>query len=206
MQIGFVRFATTAMFVQGFYYGGNLVHSGDSTPGNVVTTFWSALMATKAFEDILPHIIVLEKGRGAAIALRAVLSRVGKCKKLPEWPGGFNPKFVDGDIEVRNISFAYPSRPEHLVLQESTIFFPAGETTFIVGKSGSRKSTLNNLLMRFYPPASGQIFIDGQTLDQLSMVWLRNNITLVQQQSILFNETIFKNIAFGAQDHTRVTV
>jgi ATP-binding cassette subfamily B (MDR/TAP) protein 1 len=206
MQIGFVRFATTAMFVQGFYYGGRLVHSGDSTPGNVVTTFWSALMATKAFEDILPHIIVLEKGRGAAIALRAVLSRVGKGKKLSEGPGGFNPKFVDGDIEVRNISFAYPSRPTHLVLQESTFFFPAGETTFIVGKSGSGKSTLNNLLMRFYPPASGQIFIDGQALNQLSMAWLRNNITLVQQQSILFNETIFKNIAFGAQDHTRVTV
>lgn len=205
-QIGFVRFATTAMFVQGFYYGGHLVHSGDATPGKVVTTFWSALMATKAFEDILPHVIVLEKGRGAAIALRAVLSRVGEGARISEGLGGSNPKFVDGDIEVRNISFAYPSRPEHLVLQESTFFFPAGETTFIVGKSGSGKSTLNNLLMRFYPPASGQISIDGQPLDQLSMAWLRNNITLVQQQSILFNETIFTNIAFGAQDHTRVTV
>ena len=206
MQIGFVRFATTAMFVQGFYYGGHLVHSGEATPGKVVTTFWSALMATKAFEDILPHIIVLEKGRGAAIALRVVLSRVGKGIRISEGLGGFNPKFVDGDIEVRNVSFAYPSRPTHLVLRESTFFFPAGETTFIVGKSGSGKSTLNNLLMRFYPPSSGQIFIDGQPLDQLSMAWLRNNITLVQQQSILFNETILKNIAFGAQDHTRVTV
>jgi ATP-binding cassette subfamily B (MDR/TAP) protein 1 len=206
MQIGFVRFATTAMFVQGFYYGGHLVHSGNSTPGKVVTTFWSALMATKAFEDILPHIIVLEKGRAAAIALRAILSRVGRGTRTTEGLGGFNPKFVDGDIEVRNVSFAYPSRPTHLVLRESTFFFPAGETTFIVGKSGSGKSTLNNLLMRFYPPSSGQIFIDGQPLDQLSMAWLRNNITLVQQQSILFNETILKNIAFGAQDHTRVTV
>ena len=206
MQIGFVRFATTAMFVQGFYYGGHLVHAGQSTPGKVITTFWSALMATKAFEDILPHAIILQKGRGAAIALRALLSRVGNGARELQVLGVSTPMFVDGDIEVRKVSFAYPSRPDHLVLQESTIFFPAGETTVIVGKSGSGKSTLNNLLMRFYPPTSREIFIDGKSVDQLSMAWIRNNTTLVQQQSILFNVTIFTNIAFGAKDHTRVTL
>lgn len=205
MQIGFVRFATTAMFVQGFYYGGHLIHAGDSTVAHVVTTFWSALTATKAFEDILPHVIVLEKGRATATALRAVLSQVGEGARLSCALTGSTPKFVDGDIEVRNVSFAYPSRPDHLVLQESTFFFPAGETTFVVGKSGSGKSTLNKLLMRFYPPTSGQIFIDGHPIEQLSMAWLRNNITLVQQQSVLFNETIFTNIAFGAQGRMRVT-
>ena len=206
MQIGFVRFTTTAMTVQGFYFGGHLVHTGGSTPGKVVTTFWSALMAMKAFEDILPHVIVLETGCGAATALRTVISQVGKGKRVPQVLGGLVPKFVDGDIEVRNVSFAYPSRPYHLVLRESTFFFPAGETTFIVDKSGSGKSTLNNLLMRFYPPVSGQIFIDGHSINQLSMAWLRNNITLVQQQSILFIETIFTNIDFGAQDRSCVTV
>lgn len=90
-----------------------------------MTTFWSALMATKAFEDILPRIIVLEKGRGAAVALRAVLSRIGKGTRLSGGLGASNPTFVDGDIEVRNISFAYPSRLAYLVLQESTFFFPS---------------------------------------------------------------------------------
>ena len=74
----------------------------------------------------------------------------------------------------------------------------------MVGKSGSGKSTLGNLLMRFYAPASGEITIDGEPIQVLDINWLRNNITLVQQQSVLFNESIFKNVAFGRIDHGKV--
>lgn len=102
------------------------------------------------------------------------------------------------------VSFAYPSRPDHLVLKNASFFFPAGETTFVIGKSGSGKSTLGNLLLQFYPPASGEITIDGESLQVLDSNWLRNNITLVQQSSVLFNETIFTNIAFGRRDHELV--
>lgn len=102
------------------------------------------------------------------------------------------------------MSFAYPVRPDQNVLDSATFFFPAGETTFVIGKSGSGKSTLGNLLMQFYAPRSGDISIDGNSLSTLDLNWLRNNITLVQQQSVLFNETIFKNIAFGRKDHGRV--
>lgn len=90
------------------------------------------------------------------------------------------------------------------MLKNATFFFPAGETTFIVGRSGSGKSTLGNLLMQFYTPKAGDISIDSNSLPTLDIHWLRNNITLVQQQSVLFNETIFKNIAFGRRDHGRV--
>lgn len=104
------------------------------------------------------------------------------------------------------VSFAYPSRPEQLTLNNTSFFFPAGETTFIIGRSGSGKSTLGNLLMQFYPPASGDILFDGESIQVLDTNWLRNNVTLVQQASVLFNETIFKNIAFGQQDYGRVTI
>ena len=89
-------------------------------------------------------------------------------------------------------------------MKESTFFFPAGETTFVVGQSGSGKSTLGNILMRFYKPSSGDVYIDGTSINDLDIGWLRNNVTLVQQKSILFNETIFRNIAFGCQDYLRV--
>ena len=102
------------------------------------------------------------------------------------------------------LSFAYPSRPDQLALNNASFFFPAGETSFVIGRSGSGKSTLGNLLMRFYAPGSGEISIDGESIQILDTNWLRNNITLVQQQSVLFNETIFKNIAFGRRDHGRV--
>jgi ATP-binding cassette subfamily B (MDR/TAP) protein 1 len=108
--------------------------------------------------------------------------------------------------DPNEVSFGYPSWPNQVVLHESTFFFPAGETTFVVGKSGSGKSTLGNLLMRFYQPTTGQVFIDGTKIRDLDTNWLRNNITLIQQSSILFNETIMRNIAFGQQDFQSVTI
>lgn len=95
------------------------------------------------------------------------------------------------------MSFAYATQPERPVLKSANFFFPAGETTFIVGKSGSGKSTLGQLLMRFYLPSSGKITIDGQPIETLSINWIRNNMTLLEQKSILFNESILSNIAFG---------
>ena len=106
--------------------------------------------------------------------------------------------------EYVKVSFRYPSRPGDLAMDHANFFLPSGETTFIVGKSGSGKSTLGNLLMRYYPTMSGDVLIDGNSIQTLDINWLRNNVTLVQQQSVLFNETIFKNIAFGRRDHDKV--
>jgi ATP-binding cassette subfamily B (MDR/TAP) protein 1 len=90
-------------------------------------------------------------------------------------------------------------------LDHVNFFFSAGETTFIVGRSGSGKSTIGNLLMLYYEAEGGEITVDGSPLQTLDINWLRNNITLVQQQSVLFNETLFRNIAFGrSRDHQQV--
>lgn len=103
MQIGFVRVMTLAMFVQGFWYGSHLVSSGKQSAGNVLTTFWSCLIATQSLEQILPQMIVLEKGRAAGAALLAVLKQVDKGTKVNKMMGRMTPTFCEGDIEVRNV-------------------------------------------------------------------------------------------------------
>ena len=97
------------------------------------------------------------------------------------------------------MTFSYPSRPHQLALDAISLVFPAGETTFIVGSSGSGKSTLTNLLFGLYGVTSGSLLVDGLPLTNLDIDWLRKNITIVQQQSDLFNESMVKNVAFGYQ-------
>ena len=178
-------------------------------------------MAVQAFQGILPQMLILAKAQAAASSLRTVLETVRRGRRFSRKAGLLSPHCCDGDIVVRDVSivgllcvhfltqtqvsFSYPARPDHLVLYPSTLSFRAGETTFVVGRSGSGKSTVGSLLVKFYQPTTGSILIDGNYLDDLSTSWLRNNITLVQQQSVLFNETIFKNIAFGHQYHETVT-
>jgi ATP-binding cassette subfamily B (MDR/TAP) protein 1 len=84
-------------------------------------------------------------------------------------------------------------------LNPSTFFFPAGDTTFVIGKSGSGKSTLGQLIMRFYSPTVGEILIDGHKIESLEICWLRNNVTLLEQKSVLFNDSVLQNIKFGCQ-------
>jgi ATP-binding cassette, subfamily B (MDR/TAP), member 1 len=103
------------------------------------------------------------------------------------------------------VSFSYPSNPTQLALDSATFLFPAGQTTFVVGRSGSGKSTLGNLLVKLYAPTRGTIFIDGCPTQTLDLDWIRVNVSLVQQQSVLFNESIFLNIAFGRPDYKMVT-
>ncbi|KAL8938824.1 MAG: hypothetical protein Q9216_003684 [Gyalolechia sp. 2 TL-2023] len=203
LQIGFTRFVTQSMFVQGFWYGSHLVIKGKKDPGQILTAFWSCLMALQAVEQILPQMIVLEKGRAAGATLAAILTQMVRRRRVI-MTGSLKPMFCEGDIEVRDVSFCYPSRPDQLVLKNASFFFPAGEISFVIGKSGSGKSTLGNLLMRFYEPASGEVLIDGNAVQTLDIGWLRNNVTLVQQRNFLFNETIFKNIAFGRRDWDQV--
>ncbi|KAK7713522.1 ATP-dependent permease [Diaporthe eres] len=94
--------------------------------------------------------------------------------------------------------------PTKIVLSRSSFSFSPG-LTFLVGRSGSGKSTITNLLLKFYEPLTGTILIDGQSIRTLDDKWLRENVTLIQQSSILFNDTFFMNVAFGSRDPFRVT-
>ncbi|KAF2105495.1 P-loop containing nucleoside triphosphate hydrolase protein [Lophiotrema nucula] len=200
IQIGFMQFITFGIFVQGFWYGNYLVTHGKSNAGSVATTFWGALMAVQGITGFLPQLIVVQKGGVAGARLQILMRQISKSDDLSDILHGKRPGKCSGDVEFKQVLFAYPTRPDQLALRKSSLFFPAGETTFVIGRSGSGKSTLGQLLVRFYEPTAGEITVDGHPLQKLDVQWLRENVTLVEQHSVLFNDTIRRNIAFAKQD------
>jgi len=215
LQFGIMKFATVGLFVQGFWFGLLLVNRG-MDPGRIYTTYYVCLIAMQSIEIVLPQWLVLAKGKSAGHTLKAIVEGLqqGLRRKVPGMGGGLVPEVCDGDIEIKNVghilfsgleslanikkvSFSYPSNSERVAMSGVNFFFPANEITYIVGRSGSGKSTVGNLLMQYYEIDQGEILIDGNSIRTLNLDWLRENITLVQQQSILFNETILQNICFG---------
>lgn len=110
---------------------------------------------------------------------------------------GKKPNSISGEIVFRDVSFAYPTRPNTLVFNGLSLKIEAGKTVALVGPSGGGKSTTVSMVERFYDPSSGSISLDGTDLRELSVPWLRDNIGLVSQEPILFARTIFDNIAYG---------
>ena len=111
-----------------------------------------------------------------------------------------------GEIEFNNISFNYPSRPDFTVLQDVSFKIRSGETVALVGSSGSGKTTIASLILRFYDPLSGEIRIDGKDTRQLSITELRKQIALVPQDVILFAGSIRDNIAYGKPGATEAEI
>ncbi|KAJ0527800.1 putative Type 1 protein exporter [Helianthus annuus] len=109
---------------------------------------------------------------------------------------------VKGELEFKDVEFAYPSRPESLVLKKVNIKIKPCQTVGLVGQSGSGKSTMVNLLERFYDPTEGVILLDGIDIKSLQLKWLRSQMALVSQEPILFATTIKENILFGKEGAT----
>ncbi|KAI5857410.1 P-loop containing nucleoside triphosphate hydrolase protein [Durotheca rogersii] len=203
-QIGFTRFWIDSMFVIGFYYGAYLVDDGLS-PGNIITTFYATLAALQAIQSSVPMYTSLVRGMSAGQALYFIAHDLENGRRVLQMMGGHRPRGRPGDIEISDVSFAYPSNPSTIVLRNSSFFFGAGKLYFVIGRSGSGKSTLGNLLVKFYKPLSGSILVGGHSLETLDVDWVRSNVTLVQQTSVLFNDTFMENIAMGRKSRDDVS-
>jgi ATP-binding cassette subfamily B protein len=108
-----------------------------------------------------------------------------------------DPIKLNGAITFENVNFTYPSRPDFPVLKELNFKIGAGEKIALVGQSGSGKSTIINLLMRFYPVENGKITVDSASINSYNLSGYRQNVGVVPQEVILFGGTIQENIAYG---------
>ena len=123
-----------------------------------------------------------------------MIDRKSKIDPLAET--GKRPTDNDGAVQLRNVTFAYPSRPTTKVLQNVSLNFEAGKVTALVGASGSGKSTIVGLIERRFDPDDGSIQIGNYAVTDSNLRWLRRQIGLVQQEPALFSDTIY-NVALG---------
>ncbi|KAI0942984.1 hypothetical protein AcV7_002254 [Taiwanofungus camphoratus] len=208
----FAQFVMMAMFVQGFWFGSKLVRDGKISPGDVMAVFWACLIATSNLQMCIPQVIVLSKGKFSMAALLTLAESVAqppmskssstvyaplKITRRPTRLRKITPPRCHGEFNLDNITFAYPSRPSVPVLQDVSIFLPSCETSFIVGGSGSGKSTIAQLLLRMYVPQHGLIQLDDQDMAYLDEEWTRAHVAAVSQGCILFDMSVHDNVAIG---------
>lgn len=221
------QFVSMAMFVQGFWFGAKLVRDGTVSAGDVMAVFWACLIAASNLQLCIPQSITIAKGKFAMVSLLTLinpppsearsnsprnsehsmgsyLTNMPPTPKLDKWRKShpqtlrkIQPSRCFGELTLSNVFFSYPSRPMTRVLQDVSLFFPASETTFVVGGSGSGKSTVAQLLARLYEPSMGSITLDEQDVYFVDEPWLRTHVAVVSQSCILFEGTVHDNVAMG---------
>ena len=211
---GFNQFVSFGMFVPGFWFGAKLVRDGSVEAGHVMGVFLVCLIAAINFQMCVPQLITLTTGMVSISALIALVeapihspSNVSIARRfrvsrslLKRKAGSIRrivPKKCVGEIDLREVTFAYPSRSSIPVLDNITIYIPGFETTYIVGGSGSGKSTIAQLLLRMYDVQGGSISLDDQDVQYLDRNWTRQQIGVVSQDVILFDMTVHDNVAMG---------
>ena len=194
--ISFIIFALFGGIVAVGWYGATLVQSNAITVGElfsfvIYTSFIGGSIA--GLGDIYTQ---LQRAIGASERLLQILDESDESE-----PGGSGVK-LNGKVEFVDVSFAYTSRKEYEVLKNLNFKIEAGEKVALVGQSGAGKSTIINLLLRFYSVEAGLIKVDGNLISDYHLSAYRRNISIVPQEVILFGGTIQENIAYGRPDAT----
>ncbi len=174
--------------------GGQNVISGNMSAGQLGAFVFYAIVVAGSVATISEVIGEIQRASGAAERLLELLA-VESLISAPEKPAPI--KDLKPAIEIKNLKFAYPSRPEQAALSDLNLNIEQGQSLALVGASGAGKSTIFELLQRFYDPQSGSIDLDGVSLDQLDPIELRKRIAVVAQQPSLFSGDVLHNIRYG---------
>lgn len=181
------------------WFGGSLILSGDSSLSVAkflayLGIFYQIINPAKAFSSAF---FSIQKGMAAMERIDKILLA---DDKIFEKPDGLPLTSFTGQIEYRDVSFAYEADIQ--VLRDVCVTIPRGKMVALVGQSGGGKSTFVDLLPRFWDVTSGSILIDGKDIRDYRLYDLRRRMGIVSQDPILFNDTIFNNIAFGVENAT----
>ncbi|CAH9118577.1 unnamed protein product [Cuscuta epithymum] len=181
-----------------WWYGGKLVENGLIPAKSLFQTFFILITTSRVIAEAATMTSDLAKGSNAVRSIFAVLDRETRID--PEDPNSYIPEKVVGNVEIRDVHFTYPERPDTFIFKGFSMVIQAGKATALVGPSGSGKSTIIALIQRFYDPVKGSVRIDGRDLRSYNLRSLRKHIALVSQEPALFAGTVRQNITYGVSE------
>ncbi|XP_061370011.1 ABC transporter B family member 9-like [Gastrolobium bilobum] len=180
-----------------FYIGSVLVQHGKATFAEVFKVFFCLTITAMGLSQTSALAPDTNKAKDSTASIFEILDRKPIIDSSSN--EGMTLETVTGNIELQHVSFSYPTRPHIQIFKDLSLSIPSGKTVALVGESGSGKSTVISLLERFYNPDSGQVLLDGVDIKMFRLSWLRQQMGLVGQEPILFNESIRANIAYGKE-------
>ncbi|KAK1406623.1 hypothetical protein QVD17_42091 [Tagetes erecta] len=201
---GFSQLLAFCSYALGLWYASVLIKHKSSNFSDIIKSFMVLIITALSIAETLALAPDIVKGTQALGSVFDILNR--KSAINPDNPDSFSVNRIKGDVEFRDVSFAYPSRPDIYVLNDLNLKIIAGNSMAIVGSSGSGKSTVIGLISRFYDPNVGSIFIDDFDVKKLNLKSLRRRIGLVQQEPSLFSTTIYDNIKYGNEEASEIEI
>ncbi|KAI3440989.1 uncharacterized protein J3R85_003036 [Psidium guajava] len=194
---GMFQTVTNCSWALIIWIGAFVVTAGRSSGGNVIAAIMSILFGAISITYAASDMQVFNQAKAAGNEVFKVIQRKPIISSAS---GGIKLKEIEGNINIRSIHFAYPSREDKVILQGFTLSIPAGRTVALVGSSGCGKSTIISLVARFYDPSKGIILIDNHNIKDFDLKFLRQNIGAVSQEPSLFAGTIKDNFKVGNMD------
>ncbi|CAM6129699.1 unnamed protein product [Calypogeia fissa] len=200
--MGFTYTVVHPSFALLVWYGSILIRQGLINGGEAMSCMFAVIIGALALGQAMPNLTAFSKGKVAAYNIFQMIDHNDSKINVFD-PNAQRLEKVAGHIELRNVDFSYPARPDVPIFQNFNLVIPAESTMAIVGSSGSGKSTVVSLLERFYDPTAGEVLLDGHDIKRLDLKWLRGRIGLVNQEPALFATTIGANILYGKDDATQ---
>ncbi len=197
--ISFIIFALFGSIIGIVWYAGKLVIANELEINEMITFVFYTMFIGGSLNGLGEMIASVQVAIGASDRVLEIFDEnpeveiVKSSNKAPK---------IYGDVEFKNVAFNYPSRADLEVLKNINFKINAGEKIALVGYSGAGKSTIVQLLLRFYDAIGGEILVDGKDIKSYNVSDLRNNMAIVPQEVMLFGGTIFENIAYGKPDAT----
>lgn len=189
--------------VGALWYGTQQIASGRLTTGDFTAFLTAAFMMYGPIKKLSRVNASLQQ---TVAASERIFDMLDRHTEVHDRPGAPPLARLRSGVEFRDVGFAYEDEPDKFILRHVSFSVPAGQVAAIVGLSGAGKTTLVNLIPRFYDPTEGAVLIDGADVREVSLRSLRQQTALVTQETVLFDDTIAANIAYGRPDATRADI